>query len=169
MSRWAPDSIGLGPHQSKKLCKWLQSHLFRIDPVTFVCFLGSKFNWRTKSFIISHHFENKYFYETLLYSHLLIHAEIYIYILDTYRRNDNRRSNKRRMIKTQEGRRKKTSLEKYSPLTLLQGIESVVQGLHVGGCWRPDINFIFWPPRLMTVTLCLSCSLDVHLVPYHKP
>ena len=26
----------------------------------------------------------------------------YIYILDTYRRNDNRRSNKRRMIKTQE-------------------------------------------------------------------
>ena len=74
----------------------------------------------------------------------------YIYILDTYRRNVNRRKNKGRM---------KTSLEKYSPLTLLQGFERVVQGLHVRGCWRPNINFIFWPPLLMTVTLCLSCSL----------
>ena len=45
----------------------------------------------------------------------------------------------------QEGRHKKTSLEKYSPLTLLQGFERVVQGLHVRGCWRPNINFIFWP------------------------
>ena len=47
------------------------------------------------------------------------------------------------------------------PLTLLQGFERVVQGLHVRWCWRPNINFIFWPPLLMTVTLCLSCSLDV--------
>ena len=38
-----------------------------------------------------------------------------------------------------------TSLEKYSPLSLLQGFERVVQGLHVRGCWRPNINFIFWP------------------------
>ena len=65
---------------------------------------------------------------------LVLHT--YIYILDTYRRNDNRRKNK--------GRRK-TSLEKYSPLTLLQGFERVVEGLHVRGCWRPNINFIFWP------------------------
>ena len=48
-------------------------------------------------------------------------------------------------IKTQEGRRRKTSLTTYLPLTLLQGFESVVQGLHVRGCWRPNINFIFWP------------------------
>ncbi len=46
-------------------------------------------------------------------------------------------------IKMQEGRRKKTSLEKYSPLTLLQGFERVVEGLHVRGCWRPNVNFIF--------------------------
>ena len=51
------------------------------------------------------------------------------------------------IIKTLEGRRKKTSLEKYSPLTLLQGFERVVEGLHVRGCWRPNINFIFWPHR----------------------
>ena len=44
-----------------------------------------------------------------------------------------------------EGRHKKTSLEKYSPLTLLQGFKSVTQSLHVRGCWRPNINFIFWP------------------------
>ena len=31
------------------------------------------------------------------------------------------------------------------PLTLLQGFERVVQGLHGRGCWRPNINFIFWP------------------------
>ena len=45
----------------------------------------------------------------------------------------------------QEGRHKKTSLQLYSPLILLQGFERVVEGLHVRGCWRPNINFIFWP------------------------
>ena len=49
------------------------------------------------------------------------------------------------MKKRQEGRHKKTSLEKYSPLTLLQGFERVVEGLHVRGCWRSNVNFIFWP------------------------
>ena len=55
----------------------------------------------------------------------------------------------------------KTSLQLYLPLNSLQGFERVVQGLYVRGCWRPNINFIFWPPLLMTVTLCLSCSPDV--------
>ena len=32
----------------------------------------------------------------------------------------------------------------FLPFTLLQGFERVVQGLHVRGCWRPNINFIFW-------------------------
>ena len=45
----------------------------------------------------------------------------------------------------QEGRHKKTSLEKYSPLTYLQGFERVVEGLHVRRCWRPNVNIIFWP------------------------
>ena len=51
----------------------------------------------------------------------------------------------RRKRKTQEGKRMKTSLQKYSPLTLLQGSERVVEGLHVRGCRRPNVNFIFWP------------------------
>ena len=31
------------------------------------------------------------------------------------------------------------------PLTLLQGLKRVTQSLHVRGCWRLNINFIFWP------------------------
>ena len=70
---------------------------------------------------------------------------IVIYIIiqhhDTISKTDARI--KDAVTKMQEGRHRKTSLEKYSPLTLLQGFERVVQGLHVRGCWRPNINFIF--------------------------
>ena len=41
--------------------------------------------------------------------------------------------------------RRKTSLTKYLPLTLLQGFEKVVWGFTVGGSWRPNITEIFWP------------------------
>ena len=67
---------------------------------------------------------------------------------------------------THEGKRRKTSLTTYLPLTLLQGFERVAQGLHVRGIWRPNINFIFWLPLLKTVTLCLSCSLDAQPGPW---
>ena len=81
--------------------------------------------------------------DNVVYSSADSCRNIHIYILDTYRRNDNRRKNK--------GRRKEdageTFLEKYSPLTLLQGFERVVQSLHVRGYGRPNINIIFWPPR----------------------
>ena len=62
---------------------------------------------------------------------------------DTTIKTDARR--KTQEWRTQEGKRRKTSLTKNIPLTLLQGFERVVQGLHVRGCWRPNINFIFWP------------------------
>ena len=39
----------------------------------------------------------------------------------------------------------KTSLTTYIPFTLLQGSKGLFKGLHVRGCWRPNINFIFWP------------------------
>ena len=84
-----------------------------------------------------------------MYCHLLIHAEIHIYILDTYRRND-------------KDRRRKTSLTKYLPLPLLQGFERVVQGLRVRGNWRPNITEIFSPKsygRQRSVFLVLQgCS-----------
>ena len=42
---------------------------------------------------------------------------------------------------------------------ICKSLKGLFKGLHVRGCWRPNINFIFWPPLLMTVMLCLSCSL----------
>ena len=49
------------------------------------------------------------------------------------------------MIKTQEGRCRKTSLTKYLPFTLLQGFERVVQGLHLRESWWSNMTVIFWP------------------------
>ena len=46
---------------------------------------------------------------------------------------------------TQEERTHEDFFNNILPLTLLQGFERVVQCLHVRGCWRPNINFIFWP------------------------
>ena len=60
---------------------------------------------------------------SLLYSHL----HIYMFM---QHHNDTiiKTHDKDARVKTQEGRHKNTSLEKYSPLTLLQGFEKVVQG-----------------------------------------
>ena len=39
-------------------------------------------------------------------------------------------------------------LNNILPLTLLQGFERVVQGLHVRESWRPNINCNILTPRL---------------------
>ena len=50
------------------------------------------------------------------------------------------------IIKTDARRKRQEDFfNNILPLNLLQGFERVVQGLHVRGCWRPNINFIFWP------------------------
>ena len=72
----------------------------------------------------------------LLYSHLHVHASQRHNIKD-------RRMKENTWRKTQED-----FFNNILPLILLQGFERVVQGLHVRGCWRPNINFIFWPPLL---------------------
>ena len=67
--------------------------------------------------------------------------------------------NNRRMqevTKTQEGFFTKI----YLPLTLLQGFERVVQGLHVRGSWRPNINcniltLLLWPSRCVFLVLLM--------------
>ena len=65
------------------------------------------------------------------------------------------------MITTPEGqRRTKTSLQKYIPLTLFVRFERVVQGLHVKGSWRPNINCNFltpllWPSRCVFLVLLM--------------
>ena len=60
----------------------------------------------------------------------------YIYILDTYRHNDKRR------IKEDAGR----LLYNYIYLSLYcKGSKGLFKVLQVRGCWKPNINFIFWP------------------------
>ena len=49
--------------------------------------------------------------------------------------------------------RRKTSLTKYIPLTLLQGFEKVIQGLRVRGSWRPNRNCNILTPTLMAVNV----------------
>ena len=75
----------------------------------------------------------EYFDIVVLYSYLHVHA--------SQRHNIKDRRMKENAGRNEAGR----LLFKHSPLTLLQGFERVVQGLHVRGCWRPNINFIFWP------------------------
>ncbi len=60
-----------------------------------------------------------------------------MFMQDTYWRN--------KLIRHSNKRRKKTSLTKYLPLTLLQGFEKVMWGFTVRGSWRPKITEIFWP------------------------
>ena len=72
------------------------------------------------------------------------------------------------MTKTQEERRsnkrhRKTSLQIYLPLTLLQGFERVVQRLPVRGSWRPNINCniltpLLWPSRCVFLVLLMLGS-----------
>ena len=46
--------------------------------------------------------------------------------------------------KTREGKRRKLLYNIFTSHFIAR-FERVVQGLHVRGCWRPNINFIFWP------------------------
>ena len=90
---------------------------------------------------------------------------IYIYILDTYRRNDNRRmTNDRR---TKKGRKKenagmkdawRTSLTIFLPLPLLKGFERVVEGLHVLRMLETErklhiLTPLLWPSRCVFLVL----------------
>ena len=71
----------------------------------------------------------------MLYTHLPYHNDSIIVKTDAHRKTHEERK--------QEGKRRKTSLTIYLPLTLLQGLKRVTQSLHVRGCWRLNINFIF--------------------------
>ena len=72
-----------------------------------------------------------YIYVCVLYSHLHVHAA-------SQRHND-----KDAKRKTQED-----FFNNILPLTLLQRFERVVQGLHVRGSWRPNINCNILTPLL---------------------
>ena len=92
-------------------------------------------------------------WNSVIYSHnKYAYIHIYMFMQDTYWRN--------KLIRRSNKRRRKTSLTKYLPLTLLQGFEKVVWGFTLRGSWRSNITAIFWSLTLMAVTLCLSSSLD---------
>ena len=85
---------------------------------------------------------------SVIFSHnKYAYIHIYMFMQDTYWRN--------KLIRRSNKRRKKTSLEKYIPLTLLQGFERVVQGLHVRGSWRSNITKYFDPQSQRCVFLVL--------------
>ena len=57
----------------------------------------------------------------------------------------------------QEGRHKKTSLEKYSPLNLFVRFACE-------RCWRPNINIIFWPHCYDRHVVSCSPDVGVHSI-----
>ena len=75
----------------------------------------------------------------VLYTHLPYHNDSIIET-DSWI-NDAGMKDAARRIKMQEGRHKKTSLGHIYLSLYCKGSK----GWHVRGCWRPNINFIFWP------------------------
>ena len=82
----------------------------------------------------------------MLYSHLQIHAHVYIYMLDTYRRNEQQ---------TREVFFTNMYLSLYC-----KGSKRVTQCLRVRGSWRPNRNCNILTPLLWPSALCLSRSPD---------
>ena len=88
----------------------------------------------------------------MLFCHLLIHAEIYIYMLDTYwrneliRRKDNDKDAERLIYKN-------IYLSLYC-----KGPKRVTQGLHVRGELETEHNWNILTPKLWPSALCLSRS-----------
>ena len=81
----------------------------------------------------------------ILFCHLLIHAEIYIYIYWIHTDA---------MIKTQED----FFINIFVPLTLFVRVRKGL--LEVRGSWRPNRNFNILTPLLWPSALRLSCSPD---------
>ena len=100
--------------------------------------------WRSRR----EHWEESWMLHTYIYTHLLIHAEIYIYMLYTCRLNDYRRSNK-------------GCKEKYSPLTLLPDFERVIQRFACERMLETEHKLHILTPLLWPSRCVFSCSPDV--------
>ena len=95
---------------------------------------------------------------SMLYVYLLIHAEIYIYVLDTYRRNDNRRSNKRRNDKDA---RRQTQEDFFNKIYTSHFIARVRKGCSRFACERVletehklhILTPLLWPSRCVFLVL----------------
>ena len=95
----------------------------------------------------------------MLYTHLPYHNDSII------KTHAERRKRKTQEETTQEQLRCKKEdtrrlLYNYSYLSLYcKGSKGLFKGLHVRGCWRPNVNFIFWPHCYDRHVV--SCSPDV--------
>ena len=96
-------------------------------------------------------------FELVLHCHLLIHAEIHIYILDKYWHNDKRRTKEDAGMKDAWRNDRKTSLTIFLPLILLQGSKGLLKvacervletehKLHI-------LNPLLWPSRCVFLVL----------------
>ena len=90
------------------------------------------------------------------------YIHIYIYMLDTYWRNElirRKHDNDKDTVINDTGRKTQEDFfNNILPVALLQVFERVVQGLHVRGSWRPNINCNFltpllWPSRCVFLVL----------------
>ena len=68
----------------------------------------------------------------VLYSHLPYHNDSIIVKTDAHR-------------KTHEERKQEDFFNNIYLSLYCKGSKGLFKGLHVRGCWRPNINFIFWP------------------------
>ena len=97
-------------------------------------------------------FNNYFCFIIVICLHLIMRFQVITVIMSSMHHNDTIiiKTDARRKIDavTKTDAWRKTQEDFFNNilhLTLLQGFERVVQGLHVRGCWRPNINFIFWP------------------------
>ena len=96
---------------------------------------------------------------SLLYSYLHVHSASQRHNIKGIRRNEGRMIKTHEGIKMQEGRHKKTSLQLYSPLTLLQGFERLAcermleteHKLHI-------LTPLLWPSRCVVLVLLMLGS-----------
>ena len=100
----------------------------------------------------------------MLYCHLLIHAEIHIYILGKYWHNDKRHIKEDARGRHRKKWRNKTSLEIFSHLTLLQVFERLAcermleteRELHI-------LTPLLWPSRCVVLVLLMLESTPLGL------
>ena len=75
----------------------------------------------------------------VLYTHLPYHNDS---IIKTHAERRKRKTQEETTQDKDAGR----LLFKYIYLSLYcRGLKALFKGLHVRGCWRPNVNFIFWP------------------------
>ena len=105
-------------------------------------------------------------YRPITYLHMMWNIQTACVVYSStasQRHNDKDARRKTHEERKQEGRRRKTSLQLYLPLTLLQGFERLFKGLHVRGMLETEdklhiLNPLLWPSRCVVLVLLMLGS-----------